>query len=206
MQNLIDSVEKSLGMENWYGAIAVALTIPDVCASLQHGQTNRDRYADWFNKHLGAIYGPTSFLDGKAWLTGKQCYALRSVLLHNVSDKITPQELAEVRHWVKLTAIGPHCFVFTDSFGIPNTNVISISHFSKDLIAAANAFLVSVQGDAAVQTRIGQMLEIHTGPIMPIPPQAQAQKPAPASPPPGRNEPCPCGSGKKFKHCHGAIK
>jgi hypothetical protein len=21
---------------------------------------------------------------------------------------------------------------------------------------------------------------------------------------PGRNEPCPCGSGKKYKHCHGA--
>ena len=21
----------------------------------------------------------------------------------------------------------------------------------------------------------------------------------------GRNEKCPCGSGKKFKHCHGAI-
>ena len=21
----------------------------------------------------------------------------------------------------------------------------------------------------------------------------------------GRNEPCPCGSGKKFKHCHGAY-
>jgi preprotein translocase subunit SecA len=20
-----------------------------------------------------------------------------------------------------------------------------------------------------------------------------------------RNEPCPCGSGKKFKHCHGAL-
>ena len=23
--------------------------------------------------------------------------------------------------------------------------------------------------------------------------------------PVGRNEPCPCGSGKKFKHCHGAY-
>ncbi len=22
---------------------------------------------------------------------------------------------------------------------------------------------------------------------------------------PGRNDPCPCGSGKKFKHCHGAL-
>ena len=22
---------------------------------------------------------------------------------------------------------------------------------------------------------------------------------------PSRNDPCPCGSGKKFKHCHGAY-
>ena len=22
---------------------------------------------------------------------------------------------------------------------------------------------------------------------------------------PGRNDACPCGSGKKFKHCHGAL-
>ncbi|MFN9708700.1 MAG: SEC-C metal-binding domain-containing protein, partial [Burkholderiales bacterium] len=22
----------------------------------------------------------------------------------------------------------------------------------------------------------------------------------------GRNDPCPCGSGKKYKHCHGALK
>jgi preprotein translocase subunit SecA len=21
----------------------------------------------------------------------------------------------------------------------------------------------------------------------------------------GRNQPCPCGSGKKYKHCHGAV-
>ena len=25
-------------------------------------------------------------------------------------------------------------------------------------------------------------------------------------PEPGRNEPCPCGSGRKFKHCHGALQ
>ena len=25
------------------------------------------------------------------------------------------------------------------------------------------------------------------------------------SPKVGRNEPCPCGSGKKYKHCHGAL-
>ena len=50
-------------------------------------------------------------------------------------------------------------------------------------------------------------------------PQLSPQAPAPAGTPragfdendqttwgnPGRNDPCPCGSGKKFKHCHGAL-
>jgi preprotein translocase subunit SecA len=49
-------------------------------------------------------------------------------------------------------------------------------------------------------------------------PRAAAQTPAMPSPPLepqgtfvrgerkiGRNEPCPCGSGKKYKHCHGAL-
>jgi preprotein translocase subunit SecA len=36
---------------------------------------------------------------------------------------------------------------------------------------------------------------------------AAAAKPAAAAPPQKvtRNAPCPCGSGKKYKHCHGAI-
>ena len=37
--------------------------------------------------------------------------------------------------------------------------------------------------------------------------QAAPESPTPASPPQKvtRNAPCPCGSGKKYKHCHGAI-
>jgi preprotein translocase subunit SecA len=26
-----------------------------------------------------------------------------------------------------------------------------------------------------------------------------------AAPKVGRNDPCPCGSGRKYKHCHGAT-
>ena len=39
-----------------------------------------------------------------------------------------------------------------------------------------------------------------------------APEPAPAAPfvrgerKVGRNEPCPCGSGRKYKHCHGALQ
>jgi preprotein translocase subunit SecA len=56
-------------------------------------------------------------------------------------------------------------------------------------------------------------------PQLPSGPRAGARSATPLPPPPpdaqgtfvrgerkiGRNEPCPCGSGKKFKHCHGAL-
>jgi len=37
-------------------------------------------------------------------------------------------------------------------------------------------------------------------PAMPLPPMPEG-----AGVPESRNAPCPCGSGRKFKHCHGAL-
>ena len=34
---------------------------------------------------------------------------------------------------------------------------------------------------------------------------AAAEQVAAQAPPAGRNDPCPCGSGKRYKHCHGAL-
>jgi preprotein translocase subunit SecA len=47
------------------------------------------------------------------------------------------------------------------------------------------------------------------GSALEIEPRAAAPAPTPfvrAVPKVGRNEMCPCGSGKKYKHCHGALQ
>ena len=44
---------------------------------------------------------------------------------------------------------------------------------------------------------------------MEMEPRAERSRRAPfvrAVPKVGRNEPCPCGSGRKYKHCHGALQ
>jgi preprotein translocase subunit SecA len=67
----------------------------------------------------------------------------------------------------------------------------------------------------------GQLFEIHMDPLtgenaaqmgaLPdgLPVDQRAALPVTALPDgweaTGRNSPCPCGSGKKFKHCHGAL-
>jgi preprotein translocase subunit SecA len=52
-------------------------------------------------------------------------------------------------------------------------------------------------------------LEQSGGNVMEIEPRARPESAAPfvrAVPKVGRNEPCPCGSGRKYKHCHGALQ
>ena len=52
------------------------------------------------------------------------------------------------------------------------------------------------QEQAAAQQRAAQQAAQQSAKAAP---QASAQQKV------GRNDPCPCGSGKKYKHCHGAL-
>jgi preprotein translocase subunit SecA len=80
---------------------------------------------------------------------------------------------------------------------------------------------VEFQFEAPPQPEPGQMFEVHMNPLtgeneaergfLPdnVPSEERQALPVSALPlgweATGRNAPCPCGSGKKFKHCHGAL-
>ena len=67
------------------------------------------------------------------------------------------------------------------------------------VVLAAIALAISVKtASKPTSIDVNQVINVITAP--PAPHSAQA------APRVGRNQPCPCGSGKKFKHCHGARK
>jgi len=69
--------------------------------------------------------------------------------------------------------------------------------------------------ELARRRRLARAMQFqHAAPQQVTAPPAQQEEPQPAAPVTqfvresrkiGRNEPCPCGSGKKYKHCHGAL-
>ena len=79
----------------------------------------------------------------------------------------------------------------------------------------------SLEGEAPPAPPPGQYQEVHLDPLsgenaaqmgaLPDGLSAEQRQALPVSALPdnwestGRNAPCPCGSGKKFKHCHGAL-
>jgi preprotein translocase subunit SecA len=54
-------------------------------------------------------------------------------------------------------------------------------------------------------TNVTYTAPTETGEVEITPELSAALAAADDMPPVGRNDPCPCGSGKKYKHCHGAL-
>lgn len=115
-----EAVEKGIQSENWILTIMTALTLPDICNSLE-GKKGRKVYIDWFNRYVTeysvtlhsskalkmattleeaeeALNTPSSFDDiieeKHEYLSGVNVYALRCAFLHNGDGEIGSQKVS----------------------------------------------------------------------------------------------------------------
>ena len=77
LDGVLQEIEKALAAKLYYLAIAVALSVPDICACLEFdpdnpSRANRKTYADWCNNNI----------RGMPRLTGDDLYNLRGGALH----------------------------------------------------------------------------------------------------------------------------
>lgn len=155
MQKIINSVYSALESENWYAALFVSLTLPDICSALEHDKTSGERYANWFVKNLSQY---------KSFLSGNDCYALRCALLHAGKDDISDQKKQEIlEHYVFLTK-GSHCNLFKDNVfnGEKKTFLqLNVQVFCKDICKAVEGWLVSSSTNSTMQGRLKNTIEIH---------------------------------------------
>lgn len=71
----VSAVRDALARENWYAALALALTLPDICADLEKPKRGVGaRYTQWWNTYLSRKYNGA--------LSGDDCYKLRCTFLH----------------------------------------------------------------------------------------------------------------------------
>lgn len=117
-----DALKKGIEAENWYLSLMAALTLPDICVSLEEGKTNRSLYVKWFDKYI-TQYSPkinqsksllkvntineyNKWIKSKSFLkdddteeiqlnyfSGVNAYALRCAFLHNGDGSIGTQKI-----------------------------------------------------------------------------------------------------------------
>lgn len=92
----LNSLKDATDAKNFYAALAVAFTIPDICSKLESPKEyTGSRYKKWFNKYLSKYY-KTSLLNQNQLLTSDDFYALRCAYLHQGMSDISNQTARKV--------------------------------------------------------------------------------------------------------------
>jgi hypothetical protein len=155
MRRFTDAGRAALGADNLYAALSLALTLPDICGSLEDpGEgKSRLRYVRWCKQWLQPVY--TSNIMGKevVFLTAEQCYKLRNSLIHSGSSDVRTDGLQHI------------AFVAWENMHRIKTNevmLLSTAIFSRDVYAAVDAWDAATAANRQVQIEKDRLLKIHT--------------------------------------------
>ncbi len=162
MKNFTNSIESSLQNQNWYAALTLALTLPDICGWLENSAIGSEkRYVAWFdkwllNKYTGYI-GPNQ--TKHVFLHGEDCYALRCSYLHQGEDDIGDQRAKK--------ALDNFYFITPPANGTVHKNQsnttlqLQVDIFCRDIIEAVDAWNTSVEFNKEIQDKMASLLIIH---------------------------------------------
>jgi len=87
LQRFTDAVRKAIAAENYYAALALALTLPDMCVKLTTGRTSGAKYAAWIEKYMPGDY----------WRLGAQGFEAAFKLLNYTPPKFVPEDFYALR-------------------------------------------------------------------------------------------------------------
>lgn len=110
MERKIKDVKNALKCGAFQSALALALTLPDICSQIEYPNENvvGKRYSDWCNKYLNLSDCQVGFGTEDAELNGKLVYCLRCAFLHSGNDDILSQPAARGATITKFTLCEPN--------------------------------------------------------------------------------------------------
>jgi hypothetical protein len=163
MDRFTDAIRKSLEAKNWYSALYLSLTIPDICARLESedGKTNGQKYAAWFERYMADNYRHAIGSDPNphTFLSGNDCYALRCALLHEGASDITTQRCREAVDKFHFTVVGSHCNQFDSILQL------DVPTFCNEICDSTEKWFLEFKKDhPEKQNRLQELLTIYEGP------------------------------------------
>lgn len=149
MQRFVDSIRKAILDQNWYGAIFLALTMPDICSAIENPYEARVgvRYRDWFNRYLREKY-KYKYVE----FTAEDCYQFRCKCLH---QGIAMRDGFEK---FKLSQTSNGSVIHMNE--INGVIQIQVSQFCEDVCQSVEKWMLDMKPKPAITLRMRELLEI----------------------------------------------
>lgn len=105
MLDRIKEIRFALSNKQYYSALALSLTLPDMCGKIEYPNKDngKKRYIDWYNQYLRKRFTceGTKLPGGEkieyTWMTAEELYALRCAFLHAGNFEVEKIALSKVR-------------------------------------------------------------------------------------------------------------
>jgi hypothetical protein len=157
MERFIQSIEKSIEFENWYSALTLALTLPDICGRLNNPKNgSQKRFEEWFNKYVLHNYESPFHGEGFTFLSGADCYALRCAFLHEGRDDVTRQRAREVVSRFSFSTTGSHKCMFDTVL------LLNLQSFCTEICEGVRFWEEEYKNDTDVKAGLIELLKIQT--------------------------------------------
>jgi hypothetical protein len=160
MNQFIDATYDALSAGNWYAAMTVALTLPDICAAAEDPGIGKShtRYVRWFDRYVSAKYSVAS--HGRS-LSGEDAYALRCAFLHQGEFDITVPRAKSAMKAFEFIAPRPRVVQHNNLY--PGAKLqLQVDVFCKDVCAGVFQWQSDVANDPVIGARIDATARIAT--------------------------------------------
>ncbi|OAI06564.1 hypothetical protein [Methylomonas methanica] len=162
MNEFIEAIDRSVAVGNWYGALFVALSLPDICGKIDNPAENgsQRRYAAWFDRYIRPKYTHQAGLNSReeVFLSGNDCYALRCAYLHEGSDDTTCQRAREAVDRFHFLVAPRNCVIHCNM--IDTKLQLQVDIFCEDIKQGVIDWIREIQNDGKKLAATQSLLKI----------------------------------------------
>lgn len=139
IKHLILATRAAVADGNWYAALALALTIPDICARIETPNVGSNkRFARWWNENLTPTYTRSVCGRPHVFLHAEDAYALRCAFLHEGRADIDEQRSQKVLSSFRFVAPSPKTSVHCNH--VNDVLQLQVDTFCEDVCQAAEVW------------------------------------------------------------------
>lgn len=143
----VDDIKKALSNELYFPALSLALTLPDICGSVEFSNKQiHERYIGWYDKYIGNYLKEISEKapGNGPYLSGEIVYNLRNTFLHNGLPGVDVKKIKDENNQIKkfLLFVG-------DSRGMQEIAISTKGYLGKALIIDVS-YLCGLLCDSAI--------------------------------------------------------
>jgi hypothetical protein len=148
MKILISSVQQAISNKNWFAALFLSLTLPDICGSLESPSSKvGERYKKWCSKYL---------INQYHLLNAEDCYALRNACLHSCLDSNEKMSVSRM-HFVIPRKDG----IVIHGNRLDDVLQLQIDRFCNDICNGVRKWEEEVNSNLEITERVNELMKIH---------------------------------------------